>query len=177
MKNRVRLFLSQKRKSKKRVEHAYLRYRELARDIINQRIEYWSKQADFTSSSRIATGFYPLNIGGYVFTYNRVAIRNQKRRWGSCSSLKNLNFNYKLIFLPYELADYIIVHELCHLQELHHGPAFWQKVETMLPDYKERMSKLRWIEKQCGTSISKLTKLSDHYPGDSTTLMKLECGK
>ncbi len=84
----------------------------------------------------------------YGFTYNRVAIRNTKRAWGSCTSLKNLNFSYKLLFLPEHLQDYIIVHELCHLQELNHGAAFWQLVAYSIPNYSECIRELRELEKR-----------------------------
>jgi predicted metal-dependent hydrolase len=67
----------------------------------------------------------------------------QKSRWGSCSRKKNLNFNYKLIQLPLELADYIVVHELCHLQEFNHGQGFWNLVGETIPDYKARRDELR----------------------------------
>jgi predicted metal-dependent hydrolase len=73
----------------------------------------------------------------YNFTWNRIAIRNQKSRWGSCSSKRNLNFNYKIALLPSRLAEYIVVHELCHLGELNHSVSFWNLVSKTIPEYKE----------------------------------------
>lgn len=67
-------------------------------------------------------------------TYRRIAIRNQRSRWGSCSSKKNLNFNYRIVKLSPELRDYIVVHELCHLKELHHGRAFWDLMKRTIPN-------------------------------------------
>lgn len=81
----------------------------------------------------------------YQLKFNRVSIRNQKTRWGSCSCQKNLSFNYKLIYLPAHLADYVIVHELCHLQELNHSPRFWQLVALALPEYAKYRRELREI--------------------------------
>lgn len=89
----------------------------------------------------------------YQLAWNRVAIRNQRRCWGSCSSLKNLNFNYKILFLPAHLQDYIIVHELCHLEHLHHGHEFWQLVAEQLPDYKAYIEELRTIDKAGHTAL------------------------
>lgn len=94
----------------------YLKYKEIARDIITKKVEFWNKQ--------------------YGFEYNRIAIKNLKTQWGSCSSKGNLNFNYKLIFLNEEQSDYVVVHELCHLQEMNHSQAFWDLVAQAIPDYK-----------------------------------------
>lgn len=72
----------------------------------------------------------------YGFKVNRITIKNQKSRWGSCSRKGNLNFNYKIALLPRALSDYVIVHELCHLGEFNHSPAFWALVTKTIPDHK-----------------------------------------
>ena len=77
------------------------------------------------------------------FSYKAIKIKNQKTRWGSCSRNKNLNFNYKLIFLPKKQQDYIIIHELCHLKEFNHSRKFWSLVEKIMPDYLEIKNELR----------------------------------
>ena len=69
-------------------------------------------------------------------TYGRITIRNQTSRWGSCSSKGNLNFNWRLIFAPEEVVDYIVVHELAHRKEMNHSRAFYDVVASVLPDYK-----------------------------------------
>lgn len=66
----------------------------------------------------------------------RVTIREQKTRWGSCSSKGNLNFNWKLIMAPPEVLDYVVIHELCHLYEFNHSPRFWALVRAQMPDYE-----------------------------------------
>jgi len=103
----------------------YLAHKELAREIITARVAYWNQK--------------------YDFSYERIAIRNQRRCWGSCSAKKNLNFNYKLIFLPELLMDYVIVHELCHLAELNHSKHFWSHVARVLPEYSIHRAHLRRI--------------------------------
>ena len=69
-------------------------------------------------------------------SFNRVAIRDQRSRWGSCSAKHNLNFNWKLIMAPPEVLDYVVIHELCHLIEFNHSPRFWRLVEGQMPEYE-----------------------------------------
>ena len=78
-------------------------------------------------------------------TYGRITIRNQTGRWGSCTSVGNLNFNCLLMLAPEEVRDYVIVHELAHRKEMNHSAAFWEQVEAVLPDYRERE---RWLKTQ-----------------------------
>jgi len=103
----------------------YLGKKEEARKIILERIEYLNQS--------------------YKFSFKRVAIKNQRTCWGSCSRNKNLNFNYRVARLPNEERDYVVVHELCHLQELNHGKNFWQLVEKTIPEYKKIKKKIRKI--------------------------------
>ena len=79
--------------------------------------------------------------------FGRVAIRDQRTRWGSCSSNRNLNFNWKLIMAPPEALDYVVVHELCHLIEFNHSPRFWKLVEGQLPEYEYWK---RWFKEHGG---------------------------
>lgn len=74
---------------------------------------------------------------------NRVGWRNQKSRWGSCSSRGHLSLNVRLLFLPPPLVEYVLVHELAHLRHPDHSPAFWDCVATMLPDYRAARRELR----------------------------------
>lgn len=75
--------------------------------------------------------------------YNNVTIRSQKSRWGSCSGTNNLSLNAKLLLLPPELVDHIIIHELCHTKHHHHGPKFWKFVAKFSPNYCTLRKKLR----------------------------------
>ena len=75
--------------------------------------------------------------------FGRVAIRDQKSRWGSCSAKHNLNFNWKLIMAPPEALDYVVIHELCHLIEFNHSPRFWSLVRAQMPEYE---SWKKWLK-------------------------------
>lgn len=70
-------------------------------------------------------------------TYGRITIRNQRSKWGSCSSLGNLNFNCLLMLAPLEVLDSVIVHELCHRKEMNHSRQFYAEVLRVYPDYKQ----------------------------------------
>ncbi len=105
------------------------RYIELARRIFTK------KTAHYASVLRV--------------TYGRISIREQKTRWGSCSSAGNLNYNWRLIFAPEEVVDYIVIHELAHRIEMNHSPAFYQVVASVMPDYKKQQT---WL-KEHGTSL------------------------
>lgn len=79
---------------------------------------------------------------GVVF--NRIMIRDQRSRWGSCSHLKNLSFNWRLIMTPEPVMDYVVIHELCHLKEMNHSAAFWALVTQFCPQWRERR---KWLNK------------------------------
>jgi len=101
----------------------YIKHKESARTLIHERVKYFNQF--------------------YNFPIKRIAIKNQRSCWGSCSEKGNLNFNYRLIFLPDDLRDYIVVHEICHLGELNHSPRFWRLVEKTVPRYKELRKELK----------------------------------
>lgn len=103
----------------------YQANREAARKLIETRLAYFQEC--------------------YGVSWKRVSVRNQKTRWGSCSREGNLSFNYRLLYLPPHLADYVIVHELCHLLEFNHSPKFWALVGRSIPDYRELRRELRLL--------------------------------
>ena len=79
----------------------------------------------------------------YQTNFNKIKIRSQKTRWGSCSTRGNLSFNYKILFLSEKARDYIIVHELCHLREFNHSKNFWALVEKVFPNHLEIKKEIR----------------------------------
>jgi predicted metal-dependent hydrolase len=81
----------------------------------------------------------------YGFRYKRIAIRFNTSRWGSCSELGNLNFDYRILFLPQPLQDYLLVHELCHIQEMNHSKQFWDLVAKTIPNHKELRRELKKV--------------------------------
>ena len=127
----------------KRVNRLYQNHKEAARVLIHARLEYYNR-------------FYQL-------TYKRVSIKDQRRCWGSCSSKGNLNFSYKLLFLPPCLRDYVVLHELCHLRVLNHSQVFWDTMAEVMPDYVERAVALRQLERTYGTAVGTLQKVTERH--------------
>lgn len=118
----------QKYPQKKRVSIAeqkkeYQTHKEKARRFVHERLSELNEQ--------------------YGFTYRRIAIRRNSSRWGSCSQLGNLNFDYRILFLPPPLQDYLLVHELCHLQEMNHSKQFWLLVAQTIPEYRKLRKELQ----------------------------------
>ncbi len=109
----------------------YALYKEQARGQIAKRVEYFCSI--------------------YNTSFTGLSIRNQKSRFGSCSARGHLSFNYRLIFLPKSLLDYVVAHEVCHLLELNHSQKFWALVARTIPDYQERK---RQIQAFSRTSLS-----------------------
>jgi predicted metal-dependent hydrolase len=86
--------------------------------------------------------------------YNRVVIRDQKSRWGSCSCLKNLNFSWRLIMAPEPVLDYVIIHEICHLKEMNHSTSFWNIVSQYCPQWHEYRN---WLDNHNSELIAQLS--------------------
>ena len=99
------------------------RYRNAAKEYFTKRVEH-----------------YIQITGG---TYTRITIRDQKTRWGSRSSSGTLSFNYRLMYAPLKVLDYVVVHELCHITHMNHSKEFWNMVASVLPDYKKSRSWLK----------------------------------
>lgn len=107
----------------RRTREDYIKNKEVARALIFAKVKMLNEK--------------------YGYRYNRISIRNQKTCWGSCSRKGNLNFNYKIMFLPENIQDYIVVHELCHLKEFNHSKKFWGLVSETVPNHLEIRSELR----------------------------------
>lgn len=103
----------------------YLNKREEVRTLVKERLQYFN--------------------GFYNFEFLQINIRDQKTRWGSCSRRGNMNFNFRLLYLPERMRDYVIVHELCHLKELNHSVRFWNLVARTIPDYQDLRNGLKRI--------------------------------
>lgn len=98
-------------------------YRRQAKEYLGPRVSHLARQ--------------------HGFEYERISIKGQSTRWGSCSSNRNLNFNYRLMMTPPAVIDYVIIHELCHLREMNHSSRFWSLVAQYCPDYKQWVKYLK----------------------------------
>lgn len=116
--NTIEIYIKEKYNSNENIKNEILNF--LANEAyinIKERLDIYSKQMNLQ--------------------YNMFRIKDTKTRWGSCSSKKNLNFNYKLIFAPQWIIDYVIIHELSHLKHMDHSKNFWSLVGMYAPKYKE----------------------------------------
>ena len=118
---RVRKKLSKKEKEKEK--ERYLKQKESARKIVYEKLGELNKI--------------------YDFRFNKISIRKQSTRWGSCSSKRNLSFNYKIVFLDPSVQEYLVAHELCHLKEMNHSKNFWALVTLTVPDFRLQKQKLK----------------------------------
>lgn len=84
-----------------------------------------------------------LYAGLLSVAYKEIHIKDQKSRWGSCSSLGNMNFNWRIIMAPESVCDYVVIHELCHLKHMDHSERFWKQVEGICPEYRQYRKWLR----------------------------------
>ena len=106
------------------------------------------QKAEMYENARTVLNRKALDFAGQMgVSFGRITIKEQKTRWGSCSSRGNLNFNWKLMLAPEEVQDYVVVHELAHLKEMNHSPAFYREVEKVMPDYRLWQKWLRYYGK------------------------------
>ena len=117
-----------------------LEYYKKHKKIIFSKADYFEKKEQ--ARKIVIDGIEKINKN-YNFKFKQVSIRNQKTRWGSCSAKGNLNFNYKIIYLPAELQVYLIAHELCHLWEFNHSRKFWRLVAKTVPNYSRLRKELK----------------------------------
>lgn len=103
-------------------------------DKIKKRLQQWLLQ----QGKQHLPGLLAQMSGQINLPYRHLTIRQQKNRWGSCSSQKDICLNCQLLLLPRNVIDYVLVHELCHTIHCNHSPAFWQLVKSCMPDYKQR---------------------------------------
>lgn len=108
---------------------------ELVRGCI---ADWYRNYAKVTLQKKAA--FYSKKMGT---DFGRITVREQKTRWGSCSSKGNLNFNWKLMMMPEPVIDYVVIHEIAHRKHMDHSRNFWKEVENILPDYKEKRDWLK----------------------------------
>lgn len=141
------------------------RFLESKRNWVEKKLEIQTKQPDLPALTEseletlrrqarqilsAKTAVFAQQLG---VSYDRIFIRSQRTRWGSCSGKGNLNFNCLLMLTPEPVQDYVVVHELCHLRQMNHSPAFWCLVESILPDYRKQR---QWLKDNSLALIARL---------------------
>ncbi len=116
----------------------------------DEEIKSFVKQAKEIIPKKVK--FYAEKIG---VTYNRIIIRCQRTRWGSCSSKVNLNFNCLLVLLPDEIIDSVVVHELCHIKQMNHSAKFYAEIEKVFPNYNRCR---QWLKQNGNKYMSRIPK-------------------
>ncbi|PCI48698.1 MAG: hypothetical protein COB49_05630 [Alphaproteobacteria bacterium] len=106
-----------------------------------KRLQNWLKKQARQALTEAVENFKPL-LG---YGPHRIMVRDTTSRWGSCSSRKTLSFSWRLIMAPPDILNYVVIHEMAHLVEMNHGPAFWKIVERLCPDWK---SCRRWLKSE-----------------------------
>lgn len=124
VRDKIQFFKSVDSKAIRTFSHRdYLENKDGALALVHERVRFYNKV--------------------YGFSFNKIFIKNQKTRWGSCSKKGNLNFHYKIAFMPEKFLDYVVVHELCHLKEFNHSKNFWALVKESLPNYLDIKKEFR----------------------------------
>ena len=100
-------------------------------------IAWYTQQAERRLKERVA--LYSVKLG---VTPTCLFIRDQQKRWGSCNAKGELRFNWRIMMAPLSLVDYVVVHELVHLEHMNHSKAFWRRLREILPDYQARHAQL-----------------------------------
>lgn len=104
----------------------FIKNKPLAKEIARKKVEHF--------------------IQFYNYKYSRISIKNSNTQWGSCSTDRNLTFHYKIVYLPENLLDYLIVHEICHLKEMNHSTKYWELVKQTIPNYRVLRKELRKLK-------------------------------
>lgn len=106
--------------------------------------EWYRAHARRVFAERLAACFP--RVEKYGLTYPALDIRQMEKRWGSCTAEGKILLNLRLIQAPKELIDYVVMHELCHLQEHHHGAAFYALLDRVMPDWRARRQRLNELD-------------------------------
>lgn len=155
---RLRLEINREQQGDLFCEHSLLRDQEVRRH--GDRLQVRTANTELAALRELLTRWFVPQAKAYLkqrlddwgrllaLHPNRVVVGDQRNQWGSCSSTGSISLNWRLVQLPTELCDYVLVHELCHLRELNHSKTYWALVGAVLPDYKARRKRLHGVRGQ-----------------------------